>query len=299
VKHRNKLFILISVVLLAALACNTVTNLLENKPQQPDFGPAIQDADPAAPEVEEPILENPVLPEPPVDKPETDSNQEDQDVENNSEDQQEPQQLFGGEGKITATGDAAGVEVIELNWYQDEEGYLTFLGLIKNNGNEDLVFLELAFILKDEDGAVVASDYTYSSLNVFPAGEISPFVMYFYEPPVDPWVSYEILIEGDVNEFFDYYDEFEVISADLREGTFGYDIVGEVKNIGSSRTDFVNIYAVLYDSENQLIAVDFSFVDEDVLSAGETATFTLSVWETLQDLEPDHFELFIQGNLSD
>lgn len=297
--HRNKLLLWIAVLLLTALACTTVTSLFQNQPQEPDLGPALQDEDPAAPELEEPILEDPVLPEPPVENPALESNENGLESDDLEDDDTAPAQLFGGEGRITATGDAAGVEVIELNWYQDEDGYLTFLGLLKNNGDQDLVFLELAFILSDEDGATVASDYTYSALDVFPSGEISPFVMYFYEPPADPWVSYEILIEGDVNEYFDYYADFEVLSAELQEGTFGYDIVGEIKNVGSSQTDFVNVYAALYDSEDQLIAVDFTFVDKDVLPAGETSTFTLSVWDTLQDLEPDHFEFFIQGNLSE
>ena len=296
---RNKILLCVVVLLLAALACTTVSSLFENEPQQPDIGPAVQDEDPEPPDVEGPILENPVLPEPPVEKPVPESDQDAPALEDSEDDSDKvpPLRQFGGEGIITATGDAARVEVIELNWYEDEEGYLTFLGLLKNNGNEDLVFLELAFILRDEDGAAVASDFTYSALDVFPAGEISPFEMYFYDMPADPWVSYEILIEGDVNDFFEYYADFEVLNAELQEATFGYDIVGEIKNVGSSKTDFVNIYAAVYDAEDQLIAVDFTFVDEDDLSAGETSTFTLSIWDTLQDLEADHFDLYIQGNL--
>jgi hypothetical protein len=264
-----------------------ITNLFESAPPEPNAVPNVQNEQPLPPA------------EQPANQPDNGQDGDENDDSDGDDDQSPPTTQTSAGDKITATGDAKEVEVVTINWLEDEDGYITFLGMLKNNGNKDLVFVELSFTLRDENGTPVTSNYTYASLDILPPGGTTPFAMYFYEPPYDPWVNYEIIIEGDVNEYFDYYTELEVVSSTLQTGSFGHDIVGEIKNTGSQKVDFVTVYAAIYDKDDQLIAVDFTFADEDIISPGGTSTFTLSIWDTLGDLEPDHYVLYLEGNPSE
>lgn len=292
---RKKILLILSLLLLTSLACATVTDLFRSQPPQraaePDF-PANGLTTAVIEPTESPA--NGGTPTSPEEQtPEAAGGSTTPEGDGESKPAPSP------EGRISATGDAAELEVTELNWFQDEDGTITFLGKLKNNGSTDLVFVELAFILRDENGGAVASDYTYAALDILPAGESSPFKMFFFEPPYDPWVSYEIMIEGDVNNFFEYYSDFEVVSSQLEEGSFGYDLTGELKNTGDQKASFVMVNAVVYNRDDEIISVDFTFAEKDVLKSGETSPFTLSVWSTLNDQEPDHFELYLQGNPSE
>jgi hypothetical protein len=253
------------IVLLASLACSTLTNLTGGSQQGPDIA-------------DTPInsLDNSASSEDvPDDQPATQSMQD---------------------GFVTAMGEAKVIKITEMNWEIDEDGYITFLGLVTNTGEFELSFVELNFTLRDESGIPVASDYTYSLLDVIPPGGSSPFTMYFFDIPYAPWESYEIIIDGELNDFFSPYLDYEIVSASLQEGDSGYEIAGEIQNTGLRNAEFTAIYAVVYNSSNEIIAADFTFSEAEVIAPGESSNFVLSILDTIGDVQPDHFELYIEGS---
>lgn len=278
----KRLLLLFSVLLLVSLACSTITGQSGTNQTEPNI--VSNDDNPVI--VMTATVEN--------NQPATgDNDQPAQEVAP----AEQPAAQMDDIGTITAMGDAKGVEILEMNWEQDEDGYITFIGLLKNNGDNELSFVELDFTLRDANGTPVATEYTYSSIDILPPGEVSPFEMYFFDPPYEPWTSYEILIKGDVNEYFTSYTDFEVVSVELTDDGFGYELNGEIKNTGEQSSDFVAIYAIIYNSDNQPISTDFTFAEADALTPGATSTFQIYIWDTFADQTPDHFTLFIEGNL--
>ena len=295
----KKLLLVLSFLLLVSLACNAVTGAFDNDQPQP----AISNNDaPISVEPEDTIddavpLDN-EQPEDaaPVEQPDTEQPDTEQ-PDTEQPDAEQPSGQVDSNGTITAIGDAAGVEIIEMNWEIDEQGYITFVGLLQNNSDIELSWVELKFTLRNADGTPVGSGSAYSALDVLPAGSISPFAMYFYDPPYDPWASYEILIEGDENQFFTSYTDFEVIDAVLEDDDFGYQLVGEIKNVGAEEATFVAINAIFYNSAGDPISYDFTYIDADALEPGASSSFLLYVWDTFGDQIPDHFTLFVDGNV--
>lgn len=187
-------------------------------------------------------------------------------------------------------------EVADIDYYGDDSLY--FIGLIKNTDTVDLEFVEIHVTLRDSSGQLVASESTYSDLDVVPAGGFSPFKLIFFDKP-SAWQDYEINIEGDEAGFNNPYLDFEIVSSQGSLPSFGaYEIVGEIRNTGAEDAEFVEIIAVLYDANNHVIGVDFTYSEFDKVTAGGTSPFDLFVFDKAQG-EVDHYELFIQGNRAD
>lgn len=290
--HLKRLMLFFSALLLVSLACNTITGQGGNQGVIADNDNNQDMLEPLDITVEPSTSDDDAEPNQPVEDPEpTDQPAEDPELTD------QPAAGVDNNGTIVSMGDAKGVEIIEMNWEQDSNGNITFIGLLENNSENELSFISLSFTLRDASGTPVATGNSYSSLDILQPGDISPFEMYFYEPPYDPWTSYEILIDADVNEFFTHYTDFEEVSAELEEDNFGFQIAGEVKNTGDQSSDFVAVYVIIYNSANEPIAVDFTFTEADVVAPGETDTFLIYIWDTFGDQAPDHFTLFIEGNL--
>ena len=68
-------------------------------------------------------------------------------------------------------------------------------------------------------------------------------------------------------------------------GDLYYDLVGEIKNIGSEEVSFVKIIATFYDKDDIVIGTDFTYTDPSDLSVGEKAPYDLSISDTDMDLE--------------
>lgn len=287
----KKLMLLLSILLLASLACSTVTNLLGGNNAPP---PAVNDNSSA----ESNQSQNNTADNDAVQPADTDNQPVDDDSQNiGDDDAAQPTGPMFENVTITAIGAAADVEIIEFNWEEDEYGDIVFIGILQNNGSVDLSFVGLAFTLRNADGIAVGTNPTYASLNLVPVGGTSPFTIVFYDAPYDPWESVEILISGDENDWFTYNTEFEVISSELVEGDYGYEIVGEVQNVGNETSDYVSLIAAVYDSAGNLITVEFTFADADVMAPGDISSFSISVWDTIGNAVPDHFTLYIEGNV--
>lgn len=187
-------------------------------------------------------------------------------------------------------------EAVDIAYYGDDSLY--FIGLIKNTGNVDLEFVEIHITLRDSNGTLVASESSYSDLDVIPVGQISPFKVIFFDNP-GAWQNYEINIEGDEAGFLNPYTSFEVISSQGSVPSFGaFEIVGEIRNTGDSDAEFVEIIAALYDADNHVIGVDFTFSEFDKVTAGGSSPFELLLFNKASG-EVDHYELYVQGNRSE
>jgi hypothetical protein len=184
-------------------------------------------------------------------------------------------------------------EVVAINWYTDDAGYLNFIGVIKNTGTVSIEFVKPVVTLRDAQGTMVASEFTYTDLDVIEPGGTSPFTLVFIDE-VGEWTDYEIVVEADEALFSEPYKDLEIISHSGRADEFmDYIIEGEVKNIGSEDAVFVEISAALYDADNNIVAVAFTFTTLDKVVAGGTSPFEIIVLGTAGEI--DHYELYVEG----
>ena len=202
----------------------------------------------------------------------------------------------GSDSTDDATEDSAEVivEVAEVNWYVDTLGTLAFIGTVRNLGESDLEFVKVIISLRDAGGTLVDTDFTYTETDVVLSGEASPFhTIFLSEPP--EWSDFEVVVEA--REASDgAYRELQILSSSGRPSEFGwYEIVGEVENTGSQDAEFVKVVAMLYDAEDNLVDVDFTYVAFDTVSAGQSSPFKLTIL-TSGEGEIERYELIAEGN---
>jgi hypothetical protein len=188
------------------------------------------------------------------------------------------------------------VNVLDVNWYTSSIDHFHFIGLVENSGNVDLEYVMPVLILRDTEGKLVATDYSYTALDVLLVGDIAPFKITFIEA-VPEWSEYEITIEADEVFFFNAYRDLEVVSADGKVPEFGaYEIVGEVVNTGDSDAEFVEVIAILYGADGKLLGTDSIYTTLYTVVAGGTSPFTI-LFLQIAEGTVDHFDLLIEGNV--
>lgn len=188
----------------------------------------------------------------------------------------------------------ASAEVFDTINYTSGD-YLYFIGQIRNTGNVDLEFVEVHVILRDTNGILVASESSYSELDVIPVGETSPFEVMFFETP-QSWQSFETNVEGDEADFLEPYVDFEVISSQGNVPSFGdYYINGEIRNVGLQDAEFVEVIAALYDANDQIIGLAFTYSDFDKVTAGGSSPFEMYFFSKAPG-DVTRYEIFVQGN---
>lgn len=190
------------------------------------------------------------------------------------------------------------VDVLDVNWYTSSIDHFHFIGLVENSGNVDLEYVKLVLILRDTEGKLVATDYTYTEFDALLVGDIEPFEISFIEE-VPEWSEYEITIEADEVFFFDAYRDLEIVSANGKVPAFGaYEIVGEVVNTGDSDAEFVKVVAILYGADGKLLGTDYTYTTLYKVIAGGTSPFTILVLQIAEG-SIDHFDLLVEGEVVD
>lgn len=185
-------------------------------------------------------------------------------------------------------------EVVDTNYYGDEFGYF-YAGMVENTGSVDLQYVSVHVDLKDAAGNLVASEYGFTSVTILPAGERLPFAVLFQTPP-GPWQTADLHVSFEEATTASSYTQFEILSSQAMETLTGsYQISGELRNTGSRNSDFVMVHAALFDSQNHLLGVAFTYADGTTVPAGSTAGFTVYFYVRGEGA-PDHYELYIEGD---
>ena len=188
----------------------------------------------------------------------------------------QPTELPEGAARVLST-----ITYEQYDWYH-------IVGELENASDTPIEWVKIVATLYDTAGEVVGTGYTYSELDVIPPGGRSPFSIGIDEyGAVD---SYKLQIEADVGELG---------RQDLVIGSHGtyeqYDwlyIRGEVQNTGDTDAEWVKIVATLYDAAGNAVGMGYTFADLDVVPAGGTSPFDMSVdwWEGY-----DRYVLQVQG----
>jgi hypothetical protein len=190
-------------------------------------------------------------------------------------------------------GGVVAAEVAAVNWYVDDVGCLSFVGVVKNTGTVSLEYVKPIVVLRDAQGAVIASEFTFADLDVIEPGEMSPFILVFIDD-VDGWTDYEVTVEAEEALYSEPYKDLEIISHSGRaDEQADYVVQGEVKNTGSEDAVFVGISAAFYDADNNVVATVYAFTTDHTVVAGGTSPFEIIVYETAGEI--DHYELYLQG----
>jgi len=157
----------------------------------------------------------------------------------------------------------------------DSFGYYHIVGEVQNLGDVAVKYVKIVVTFYDSSHTVIATDFTYSELDVILPGRKSPFDILFTEtsqiPRIDHYslaVTFSTTVSKPIG--------LQILSNSSYIDSFGFmHVVGEIKNIGSIKTTYVKIIATFYDSSGKVVDCDFTFSDPNELDPGQVAPFDI------------------------
>jgi len=180
---------------------------------------------------------------------------------------------------------AADIDVLSWTWYRGDLGWYEVVGEAKNVGDGCAGFLKFVATWYSEDGEVVGTDYSYSILDEVRPGEKTPFYIVLAEDNV---IATKVRLQWEWNECYEPPPrDVRLLSIHARyDGDLEcLSVFGEVRNEGNHTADFVKVILTLYDSEGEVVAVDFTYTTLDELRPGQTSPFETYVCDRAREVD--------------
>jgi len=171
--------------------------------------------------------------------------------------------------------------------------YFHIVGEVINDTGYDMEFVKIVATIYDEGGNFLNSDYTYTNLDILPAGRKACFDMGMEANPL--YHKYELAVESRRADT-ESQPEIELLAHTPSTEYDWFHVKGEVQNIGDRSAEFVNIIGTFYDAAGTVIACDYTYTQLDVLAPGQKSPFDMGL-ELPGAL--DHYELVIQARFVD
>ncbi len=201
------------------------------------------------------------------------------------------EEVASGENAKSSSDTSSSLEVSSHQQYMDGD-YYKIIGEVKNLSSQPMEFVKVVATLYDDSGKMTGSEFTYMYRDVIPAGEKAPF-----EISTDEWTgttNYKLQVQGSSGNSPDIIPE--ILSHQSYENGNYYTIIGEVLNTADQPIGFVKVIATLYDDEDQVVGVDFTYAYLDAVSPQGKTPFELSTnhWEGAV-----RYELAVQASAAD
>jgi len=187
----------------------------------------------------------------------------------------------------TPTPSAPPLEILSHQSYMDA-GWYHIVGEVQNNTDYPMEFVKIVATLYDENNKVVGTDFTYTDLGIIPPGGKSPF-----QTGTDKWagtVSYKLQAQARQGSL--PRQDLVIRSHESYVDGAWLHVHGEVENTGTTPAEFVKLVITLYDANNNVVGMDFTYTTLGTIPAGGTSPF-----ESGTDHWPgfDHYEIQVQG----
>ena len=171
-----------------------------------------------------------------------------------------------------------------------------FNGTLVNDGPSPREGVQITVVLRDKDDKELDSENGYVSLHYLAPGQKTGWSVIFSRnlPPYDH-VDVEVRSKkADFGLGYSYRDLRIDEPTELIEDFFPI-IRGTVTNTGQKRAKFVQIYAIVYDQDGNVLSFSSGFAEDDVVLPGVTSRFEISILVTAQGGKPASYELFVEG----
>jgi len=171
---------------------------------------------------------------------------------------------------------------VDLAWFH-------IVGEVRNNSSVPIEYVKIVATLYDVTGKVAGTDYTYTDIDVIPPGGKAPF-----ETGTDEWAGttqYKLQVQGSPGDL--PRQDLVILSHDSYVDGDWLHVRGEVQNTGETEAKYVKVVVTLYDAADQVVGMDYTYCELDVIPPGETSPF-----ETGTDHWPnfDHYEIQVEGS---
>ena len=178
-------------------------------------------------------------------------------------------------------------------FYTNTFGTLHILGEIRNPTSSNINIDGVTANVFDAVDHLVAVGFNFPTYDILQANETTCFDIPVTDAP-ETWASYQF--EGRYVTGGDIAPSLTLLNTNVTTDSEGRpEIIGQVRNDGSSPADFVSVTATLYDADGAVVGCDYSFVATTDLDPGQTSSFSIDFFSESSKLY-DTYWLQVQGS---
>ncbi len=198
-----------------------------------------------------------------------------------------------GESGLTFNEDAIQLEVINQSSYVDDYGSMYIIGEVRNASDQAVQYVEIVADLYDGSDALLESTYSYAFRDIIPAGESSPFNIYFTDE-ID-FDRVDIVAQGDPTNDVPFIGLDLVHHTQYDEDEFVY-VIGQMQNNSTEAVEFAEVMATFYNESGEIVNTGYTFSEHDIILPGEISPFSIFI-DKVDGIAS--YDLMLQGDSTD
>lgn len=182
--------------------------------------------------------------------------------------------------------------------YVSSLGTFHVLGEVENKGIQSVAFVSITGTFYDSNNTVIVTDSGLATLEIIPPGVKSPFEVVLTDLNQAEKVHNYTLAVGEYSVTTKNLTKTLIILSNSSYiSVSGYlNIVGEVKNNGSSESTTNFVAATCYDENGSVVCVESTFTDPQNIDPEQTAQFNLFVNDKNQSAKMYNYVLQVQSS---
>ena len=173
---------------------------------------------------------------------------------------------------------AAPLVIVSSSLYTDSDRTtLHVAGEVRNTTTDYMDYVEITGTFFDASGQVVASEYTFTHVDLVAPGATAGFDLGLVNGAELGVSRYELAVQGEVTA--DRPATGLVIQGESAnvDGGGDYHVVGTVVNQSAAVVEFVKVIGTFYGADGTVVRSDLAYTELEVVPPGGTDTFDLSL----------------------
>jgi hypothetical protein len=172
---------------------------------------------------------------------------------------------------------AAPLIIVSSSLYTDSDSTLHVAGEVRNTTTDYIDYVEITGTFFDASGQVVASEYTFTHVDLVAPGASAGFDLGLANGAGLGVSRYELAVQGEVSA--DRPAAGLVIQGESAnvDGGGDYHVVGTVVNQSAAVAEFVKVIGTFYGADGTVVRSDLAYTELEVVPPGGSDTFDLNL----------------------
>ncbi|OGD53152.1 hypothetical protein A3K80_04440 [Candidatus Bathyarchaeota archaeon RBG_13_38_9] len=177
-------------------------------------------------------------------------------------------------------------------------GTFHVVGEVENMGSQSVAFVTITGTFYDSNNTMIVTESSFATLEIIPPGVKSPFqVIVTDQNQAEKVHNYSLAVTDSSVTTKNLTKTLIILSNSSHISLSGFlNIVGEVKNNGSSESTSTRVAATCYDENGKVVAIESGFTDPPNLNPEQTAQFNLMVNNENQSAKVDNYAFQVQSS---
>jgi hypothetical protein len=177
-------------------------------------------------------------------------------------------------------------------------GTFHVVGEVENTGIQSVAFVSVTGTFYDSNNTIIVTESSFATLEILPPGVKSPFeVIITDQNQAEKVHNYSLAVTESSVTTKNLTLTLIILSNSSHISPSGFlNIVGEVKNNGSSESTTTRVAATCYDENGKVVAIKSGFTDPQNLNPEQITQFNLMIDDENQSAKVDTYALQVQSS---